>query len=89
MKKIVAKVKTYENSAGEKRGEYVRVGIIVPSSDGDGEYVLLDPSVNLAGAAMRQRINGNRGGDMLLCSVFEADQQQQSAPENSDDDIPF
>lgn len=97
MKRLAVKVGEYEKN-GETKGEYVRLGVIMTNNDG-GEYLLLDPAVNLAGCLTRQNMmnhkKGKKTGDKLLCSVFSDQQQsqgqQQSAPAGDDfgDDIPF
>ena len=83
MKRLVAKVGEYQKN-GETKGDYVRVGVLMPSND-DGEYLLLDPSVNLAGVLAKQNIyavnNGKQARDSVMVSVFSDNNQQQSAPQ--------
>jgi len=75
-RRLVAKVGEYEKQ-GEKKGEYVKIGVIMNSSD--GEYVLLDPTVNLAGILIKQRLlSPRKRGDMVMVSVFDDDRQQQN-----------
>jgi len=95
MKKIVAKTGEYEKD-GQTKGRYTNIGVIL--SNDNGEYVLLDPKVNLAGVFMEQRIsNPGKKGDRLICSIFN-DDDQQAKPSNVkaaqaepdfDDDFPF
>lgn len=94
MKRLAIKVGEYQKD-GQTKGEYVKVGVLM--SNDNGEYILLDPSVNLAGCLLKQRIMNSgkqtKGkGDMVMCSVFEQQQQQaaqqQTAPDFNDD-IPF
>lgn len=91
-KDIVAKTGEYTNREGETKSEWTKIGVIL--SNQNGEYILLDPSVNLSGVlqkqnmlAMEQRKAGNekaRTGKAVMCSVFdrEANQggQQSSQP---------
>lgn len=100
-KRCAAKVGEYEKD-GQMKGEYVNIGVIL--SNEKGEYLLLDPTVNLAGVLMKQRVlaqkNQKKGGDMVSCGIFEKDRQQapqQNPPSGSggefdsfdDDSIPF
>lgn len=79
VKKISAKIGEYEKD-GQKKGRYVQLGVIL--SNQKGEYLLLDPTVNLAGVLMQQRIlsqqTGGKSGDKVLCSIFDEDSRQQS-----------
>ena len=77
-KRIMAKTGTYQKD-GEEKGEYVKVGVILSSQH--GEYVLLDPAVNIAGIAYKQRVNGlaNQGSDTVIASIFDDAQQQGGA----------
>lgn len=96
-KRLAAKTGEYEKN-GEVKGEYIRLGVIL---DGDnGEFALLDPTVDLAGTLMKQnRYNHSKGkkvGDMLMVSVFSDDKPKQESGKTSsqpssdfDDDIPF
>lgn len=96
MKRLMIKVGEYEKD-GQTKGQYARLGVIM--SNENGEYALLDPSVDLAGCLMKQRILAGgkpKGkGDMVFCSIFEDQpQQQQSRSQPSTDyddgsDIPF
>lgn len=97
-KDIVVKVGEYEKD-GQKKGEYLKVGVILENQN--GEYMLLDPSVNLAGVLIKQRIlNSQKSGSMVMASIFDRDRQnsQQTGHnkpadnagfDNFDDDIPF
>ena len=88
MKRLMAKVGTYQKD-GQEKGEYVRIGVIMQNDN--GEYALIDPAVNLAGVAFKQRVNGvgKSDSDSVIASVFE-DQAKQQAPSNNNfDDPPF
>jgi len=80
MKKLVAKVGEYTNNNGETKGRYTNLGVLMTGSDG-GEYMLLDPTVNMAGvfalqAAMNAK-NGKQDSDRVMVSVWEENNQQQ------------
>lgn len=99
MKNIVAKTGEYQNQQGETKAEWTKVGVVL--SNQNGEYILLDPAVNLAGVlskqnmlAVEQRKAGNekaRTGKAVMCSIFDqSDNRQQSgpsAPDPSGDDL--
>ena len=100
MKKLAAKVGEY-TKGNETKGEWVQIGVIM--SGQNGEYALIDPKVNLAGVLQQQNIYaheqrqaGNdkaRTGKMIMCSVFDQENQQSSGFQPiqpiSNDDIPF
>lgn len=91
-KRLVAKVGEYEKD-GETKGRYVEIGVIL--SNNNGEYALIDPTVNLAGVLMKQRVMAQKNGvkvtgDSVMCSVFDND--KKSSPQQHpdfDDDIGF
>ena len=77
MKRLVAKVGEYTNQQNETKGEYVRIGALMENDN--GEYMLLDPTVNLSGVlqkqnayAISQQKNPNTN---VMVSVFSADNQ--------------
>ena len=78
----MAKVDQYEKD-GQIKGKYIEVGVILSNSNGD--YALLNPDVNLAGALMKQRVNLEQKGkgDMVMCSIFDNDNQQSQKPETA------
>ena len=92
MKRLMIKVGEYEKD-GQTKGQYARLGVIM--SNKNGEYALLDPSVDLAGCLMKQRILAGgkpKGkGDMVFCSIFtdEPKTQRQQSTSDFDDDIEF
>ena len=74
MKKISIANGTYIGQDGQQKTNWVKVGVIGVSQNGK-EYVLLDPTVNLA-AFKRED-----GKDMVMCTVYDdAQQNQQQAP---------
>ena len=91
-KRIAARIGSYEKD-GQTKGEYVDIGVILNNSD--GEYVLLNPTVDLAGVLMKQRMlaqeNGKKARGSVLASVFDSDLQQNNGQQSSsnDDQVPF
>lgn len=90
-KDIVAKTGEYTNREGETKSEWTKIGVIL--SNQNGEYILLDPSVNLSGVlqkqnmlAVEQRKAGNekaRTGKAVMCSVFDREQNQGGGQQQS------
>lgn len=78
----MAKTGEYQKD-GANKGEYVKLGVMLNSAN--GEYMLLDPSVNLAGVLIKQNVlaakTGGQQRDMVMISIFEDDNQQQQAPQ--------
>jgi hypothetical protein len=99
-KRIAAKIDEYEKD-GQTKGKYVDIGVIL--SNEHGEYVMLNPTVDLSGVLMKQRLlaqkNGKQSGGNVMCSIFDNDNQsggqaaqssaRQSAPDDGFDDVPF
>jgi len=78
-KRIVAKTGEYQKD-GQTKGEYTKLGVML--NNDNGEYMLLDPSVSLAGVLIKQnalaaKTNGQQR-DMLMVSIFDDDNQAQS-----------
>ena len=75
-RRITAKIDTYEKD-GETKGQYIGIGVIM---DGQyGEYVLLNPTIDLAGVLMRQRIlDPSKASKSVLCNIFDDDNRQQA-----------
>lgn len=69
-KRLTAKVGTYEKD-GQTKGRYVDLGVIL--SNNNGEYILLDPSVSLAGVQAMQNAMADRPRDKVMVSIFEND----------------
>ena len=95
MKRLMIKVGSYEKD-GQTKGEYVRLGVLNTTSGG-GEYILLDPSVSLSGCLTKQNLhnhaNNKKTGNMIMCSIFTDEPQQQPAqqaqPQQSGGDTNF
>ena len=100
-KRLVAKVGTYTDKEGNEKGEYVKIGVVL--SNDNGEYALIDPTINLAGVMIKQRLlNPQKAGDMVMCGIYTDEPKQdahnqaksdgyqpQAAPVDFNDDIPF
>lgn len=86
MKKLTAKVGEYERD-GVTKGRYVNLGVVM--SNDNGEYILLDPSVSIAGVYAQQSAlaasKGEQARDRVMVGIWEDDDQQpapqQSAPQ--------
>jgi hypothetical protein len=84
-KRIMAKTGEYQNQQNETKGEYTKLGVMLNNNNGD--YMLLDPSVNLAGVLIKQNALAAKTGkdqrDMVMISIFDDDNQgQQQAPQS-------
>lgn len=83
-KRIVAKTGEYQKD-GQAKGEYTKLGVMLNNNNGD--YMLLDPSVNLAGVLIKQNaLAAKKGGeqrDMVMISIFEDDNQNQGIHQNN------
>ena len=82
--RLAIKTGEYTNQQGETKGEYTRLGVIMDGQN--GQYLLLDPSVSLAGCLAKQNRMNHKAGkevrDSLMVSVFDDSQnQQQQAPQ--------
>ena len=75
MKKISIANGNYIGQDGQQKTNWVKVGVIGVSQNGK-EYVLLDPTINLA-AFKRED-----GKDMVMCTVYDDSQQQQQGGYN-------
>lgn len=84
MKKLMTKAGEYTNRDGEVKANWKQIGII--KSNDKGEFMLLDPTVNLAGF-------DRQGKDMLMVSIFSDDrkpaQRQEQVSEEDIENIPF
>ena len=82
-KRIVAKTGEYQKE-GQTKGEYTKLGVIL--NNDNGEYILLDPSVSLAGVLIKQNSlaakNNGQQRDMVMSSIFEDDNQNQNQNNN-------
>ncbi|WP_321337743.1 hypothetical protein [Breoghania sp.] len=93
VKRLVAKVREYERD-GQTKGEYVRIGVIL--SNDNGEYALIDPTVNLAGVLFKQNrlahAKGNQPRDAVMASIWAENNQQTGGGSGGgygDDSVPY
>lgn len=84
-KRLAIKVGEFTNQQGETKGEYVKVGVMLDSQN--GEYILLDPTVNIAGCLAKQNMMNHAAGkqvrDSVMCSVFTDQNQQQGGQQQA------
>jgi len=85
-KSLTIKVGEFTNQQGETKGNYVRVGSLMQGNDG-GEYIILDPTVSLAGCLTRQNFmnhkNGKQVRDSLMVGIFDNNGQNNGGAQNS------
>ena len=79
-KRLSAKVGEYQDKqTNETKGEYVQIGVIL--NNDNGEFLLLDPTVSLAGVLAKQNaLEFKKGGqirDNVMCGIYE-DQPKQN-----------
>lgn len=73
-KQIKARVGEYtDRNTGEVKGIWADIGVIL--SNDNGEYIMLNPTVDLAGVLMKQRFlaqkTKGKTGDNVMCSIFD------------------
>ena len=77
-KRLSAVVGEYTKD-GQQKAEWANIGVIGTGKNGK-EYVLLDPTVNLAGVLLKQNVLAQKRNeapsDMVMTSVFDDSQQQ-------------
>lgn len=83
-KRIVAKTGSYTNNEGQEKGEYTKLGVMLNNQNGD--YMLLDPTISLAGVLLKQnalaaKTNGQQR-DMVMISIFDDDNKNQQSNNN-------
>ena len=73
-KRLSAVTGNYTNQQGEQKAEWTNVGVLITGKNGK-DYVLLDPSINLAGVLLKQNAiaakEGKAPSDSVMLSVFE------------------
>jgi len=97
-KRLVIKTGEYQKD-GETKGEYTRLGVMLDSEH--GPYILIDPTVSIAGCLTKQNmLNHKHKKDIrtsVLVNIFDDDNKKQATATNEnlsdgekyDDDIPF
>lgn len=89
-KSISAKIDTYTKD-GQQKGKYVEIGVILNNQNGD--YIMLNPTVDLAGVVLKQQAlavkEGKKVGSNIMCSIFDNDRSNSStAPQNNQNHQP-
>jgi len=93
-RRLTAKIGEYEKD-GQTKGKYVDIGVIL--SNDNGEYALLDPTINLSGVLQKQNMLAHkklkaggkaRIGESVICSIFSDEAQQQSQPQGGQQSPP-
>tara|TARA_R110000744_G_scaffold337266_1_gene442518 strand:- start:245 stop:592 length:348 start_codon:yes stop_codon:yes gene_type:complete len=84
-RRLSAKVGEYQDKqTQEVKGEYVQIGVIL--SNDKGEFLLLDPTVSLAGVLAKQNaLEFKKGGTMrdnVMCGIYD-DQPKQNNQNNN------
>jgi len=85
-KRLSAVVGEYtDKQSGQQKADWANVGIIGVSQKGK-EYMLLDPTVNLAGVLLKQNIlavnKGEKLSDMVMISIIEDSNQNNQQNNN-------
>lgn len=79
-KRIVAVTGEYVNRDNEQKAEFTEIGVIGVGSNGK-EYVILDPTVSIAGVMAKQNAlaakRGEQARDSVMASLIENQPQQQ------------
>lgn len=77
-KRLNAKIGTYQKD-GQTKGRYASLGVIIPNDS--GEFILLDPTVDLGGVLMLQNqmaaSEGKPQRDRVMVSIFSDENQRQ------------
>jgi hypothetical protein len=85
MKKLSVRVGEYQGQDGNMKGRYVNVGVLMTKQDGK-EYILLDPSISLAGLMTLQNAEAMKKGeplrDRIMTGLFEEEQNNQGAQQS-------
>ena len=85
MKRLSSVVGEYtDKQTNQQKSEWQNIGVIGIGKNSK-EYMLLDPTVNLAGVLLKQNVlaakRGDQLSDMVMTSIFEENNQQQQAPQ--------
>jgi len=77
---LVIKTSEYTDSQNQVKGKYTKLGVVMSGNDG-GQFMLLEPCVDIAGCLMLQNImasaKGQQERDSVMVSMFEPQQQGQ------------
>ena len=86
-KRLSAVVGEYlDKNSNQQKADWQNIGVLITGKNGK-EYVLLDPSVNLAGVLLKQNILAGKKNeapsDMVMTSVFEENNNQGQQNNNN------
>lgn len=95
MADLLIKTGTYQKD-GQTKNRYTRLGVL--KKNDNGHYMLIDPTVDLAGCLALQNQMADQPRSSVMVSVFTRDNNnqqqntqstQQPAQDDWSDDIPF
>ena len=76
----VVKTGEYTNNQGENKGRYTNIGVVMNGDN--GQYMLLEPGINLAGILIQQNqmavAKGQQPRSNVMVSLYEPNQQGQA-----------
>lgn len=76
----VVKTGEYTNNQGEQKGRYTNIGVVMNGDN--GQYMLLEPGINLAGILIQQNqmaaAKGQQPRSNVMVSLYEPNQQGQA-----------
>jgi len=83
---LVIKTSEYTDNQNQVKGKYTKLGVVMSGQDG-GQFMLLEPCVDIAGCLMLQNImasaKGQQERDSVMVSMFEPQQQGQQPQGNN------
>ena len=78
---VTIKTGEYTDNSGQTKGRYTKIGVVMSGSDG-GQFMLLEPQVDIAGCLMLQNnlaaAKGQPPRDSVMCSMFAPNEQGQA-----------
>lgn len=77
---VTVKTGEYTDAQGQTKGRYTKLGVVMQGNDG-GQFMLLEPQVDIAGCLMLQNnlalAKGQQPRDSVMCSMFAPSEQGQ------------
>ena len=78
---VTVKTGEYTDNQGQVKGRYTKIGVVMSGNDG-GQFMLLEPHVDVAGCLMLQNnlavTKGQPPRDSVMCSMFAPNEQGQA-----------
>jgi len=78
---LAIKTGEYTDNQGQTKGRYTKLGVVMSGSDG-GQFMLLEPQIDIAGCLMLQNnmavARGAPARDSVMVSMFEPKQEGQA-----------